>query len=128
RKWKIALIGVGNLGRALLKYEKFKIQGFEIIAIFDNDPKKIGTIKENIKIQDISRLKHVVEKEKIKMAIITVSPDSTQKVVDMVVDSNIKSILNFTPVKINVPPSINLLNIDMCVELRNLSYLTIDKE
>lgn len=128
RKWKVALIGIGNLGSALLSYKGFKEQGFEIVAAFDNDRRKIGSIKAGLKIQDINLLPQATKKEQIKMAIITVPVTSAQEIVSKVVDSNIKAILNFAPAKVKVPDAVTLLNIDMSIELEKLSYLTTKKE
>ena len=122
-QWKVALIGLGNLGSALLVYNGFKEQGFEIVAVFDNDRKKIGDTKQGIKVHDITRLKQIVEKRKIKMAVITTPVAAVQEVVNRVIDSKIKAIINFAPVQPRIPDNVELLNIDMSIELQRLSYL-----
>jgi len=127
-QWKVALIGVGNLGSALLSYKGFKEHRFEIVSAFDNDRRKIGTIRQGVKIYDISRLKQIVTKEKIKMAIITLPAISAQEVVNKVVESGIKAILNFAPIRIKVPSFVDLLNIDMSTELERLSYLDTQRK
>jgi redox-sensing transcriptional repressor len=127
-QWKIALIGAGNLGTALLTYKGFKERGFEIVAVFDNDKRKIGSVKQGLKIQDINRLKQIVKSEKIKMAVIALPVAPAQEVVDRVIDSGIKTILNFAPIKLKIPDSVDLLNIDMTIELERLSYLATLKK
>ncbi|MFC1485429.1 redox-sensing transcriptional repressor Rex [Candidatus Latescibacterota bacterium] len=126
-QWKIALIGLGNLGSALLTYRGFKKHGFEIVAVFDNDRRKIGSSKYATKVYDISQLKKIVGERKIKMAIIATPVTATQEVVDRVVDSKIKAILNFTPIQPSVPHYVELLNIDMSIELERLSYLVTNR-
>ena len=122
-QWKVALIGLGNLGSALLAYNGFKEQGFEIVAVFDNDRKKIGSTKQGTKVYDINQLKQIVKKRKIKMAVIATPVSAVQEVVNRVIDSKIKAIINFAPVQPIVPHNVELLNIDMSIELERLSFL-----
>jgi len=123
KKRKIALIGIGNLGSALLNYKGFKTQGMEIIVAFDSDVKKIGEVQNGVQIEDIHNLSRVVKKKKIKMAIIAVPVSAAISVINNAVASGIKAILNFAPIRIKVPPAVALLNIDIGVELERLSYL-----
>ncbi len=127
RKWNIALIGLGNLGSALFRYKGFEGQGFEIVAIFDNDPGKIGKSRAGIEIRGIDRLEREVRKKKIEMAIIAVPVEAAQEVVDAAVRAGIKAILNFAPIKVRVPGPVNLVNIDFSVELERLSCLATGK-
>jgi redox-sensing transcriptional repressor len=127
RKWNIALIGMGNLGSALFRYKGFEKQGFEIVAIFDSDPGKIGKGRAGIEIRGIDRLEREVRKKKIEMAIIAVPIEAAQEVVDAAVRAGIKAILNFAPVKVRVPGGVNLVNIDFSIELERLSCLATGK-
>jgi len=122
KRYDVALVGVGNLGSALLKYKGFRRQGFNIICAFDNDSKKIGKKIDDIKIEDIKDLKDSIKKRKIKMAIICVSKDSAQEICDLLIDSGIKAILNFAPVRLKFPKKIECLNIDLSIELERLAY------
>ena len=126
-QWKVALIGVGNMGTALLSYKGFEEQKFRIVAAFDNDQRKVGSIKQGIKVRDINQLKQAIKKREIKIAIITVPATAAQEVVDKIVDSGIKIILNFAPLKLKIPDSVDLLNIDMSIELERLSYLATQR-
>ncbi len=125
RKWKVALIGLGNLGSALLRYKAFEKQGFEIVAIFDNDPAKIKKSRSGIEIQDINQLQAEFERGRVKMAIITVPGDAAEEVIGRVVSSGMKAILNFAPIKVKVPDSVSVVNIDFSVELERLSCMAI---
>ena len=128
REWKVALIGLGNLGSALLRYKAFGKQGFQIVAVFDSDPGKIGKTRSGIEIQDISQLDKEVKKARIEMAIIAVPADAAQEIIGTVVGSGIKAILNFAPTKVKVPGSVSLVNIDFTVELERLSCLVIRQD
>ena len=128
REWRIALIGLGNLGSALLKYKGFEKQGFGIVAIFDNDPGKIGKTRAGLTIHDINHLEQEVKKQQIEMAIVAVPADAAQEIIDTVVGSGIKAILNFAPVKVKVPDCVSLVNIDFSVELERLSCLVTRKK
>jgi redox-sensing transcriptional repressor len=123
RKWRVALIGMGNLGSALANYRGFKEQGFEVIAIFDNDRRKIGNKRAGVAVYSIDKLEEVARAKRIEMAIITVSSQAAQEVIERVIRAGIRAILNFAPVKVKIPPRVSLINIDMSVELERLSFL-----
>ncbi len=122
KEWKVALIGMGNLGSALLTYKGFKEQKFKIIAAFDNDMKKIKNDNHDFKVQHINELKSVVEQNEIKIAILTVPVKAAQKAINHVIDCGIKLILNFAPVRLKVPDFVILQNIDVMIELERLTY------
>ena len=100
------LVGVGNLGAALLSYQGFKICGLEIIAAFDINSDKIGTEINGKKIFDINKLGNLIKRMKILIGIITVPGEFAQKVADIMIESGIKAIWNFAPVRINVPEGV----------------------
>ncbi|MCK4649091.1 redox-sensing transcriptional repressor Rex [bacterium] len=122
RKWKVTLVGVGNLGSALLAYKGFQKQGFHIIAAFDNDPKKIGKKWAGIVIQDITQLKSIIRKERTEIGIITVPAPAAQEVANLLTKAGIRAILNFAPVRISVPKNVRLNNVDLSLRLENLSF------
>ncbi|MDD5449992.1 MAG: redox-sensing transcriptional repressor Rex [Candidatus Omnitrophica bacterium] len=124
KRWTVALVGTGNLGTALLSYKGFKRQGFDIIAAFDNDPKKIGTRISGVPVQHISKLKKTINAQNIQMAIVTTPADSAQETINSLVKSGIKSILNFSPIRPHVPQYVELINIDLSIELEKLSHFT----
>lgn len=128
RKWRVALVGVGNLGSALLAYQGFKKQGFYIIAAFDNDSKKIGRKKAGMIIENIARLKQIIRKEKIEIGIITVPAQAAQEVADLLTKARIRAILNFAPARISVPKNVRLSNVDLSLRLENLSFFLSREE
>ncbi len=128
REWKIALIGLGNLGRALIKYRGFEKKGFRVVSVLDKDPGKIGRIVYGMKVKDIKSLKRQVGKNGVNMAVITVPAPSAEEVIVRVINSGVRAILNFAPVKVKVPGDVCLVNIDIGLELEKLSFLAVHKK
>ena len=125
RRWLVVVVGAGNLGRALSAYPGFREHGFEISAIFDNSPAKIGKTWQGVEILDIKQMPKVVRERKIKIAIIAVPYFSAQQVAGILIRSGVKAILNFAPYKLVVPEGLKLKNIDLSTELQSLScFLT----
>ncbi len=118
---KAALVGVGNLGLAVLAYTGFRIYGFNITAAFDNNPKKIGKKIGSIIIEDISNLQ-VLKKRKINLAIIAVPQDAAQQTADALVKADVKGILNFSPCCVMVHKKVKVIPIDMAMDLARLPY------
>jgi redox-sensing transcriptional repressor len=118
----VILVGVGNLGSALLRYGGFQKEGFEIVAAFDTKPdvRRVKGIKTPL--LDAANLSAFIREQQIKMAILTVPATHAQEVVNLMVDSGIQAILNFSPVVLEVPKHIVVNNVDLAVELENLSY------
>lgn len=120
--WKMAIIGAGDVGRALANYNGFVNRGFKVAAIFDCDPQKIGTELSGLTIRDISEMKQVIDQEKIKIAVITTPADSAQQVADDLIDKGVKAILNYAPIFLKVPQNVHAEHIDPAVHLQKLSY------
>jgi redox-sensing transcriptional repressor len=121
-EWPLALVGLGNLGRALLRYRGFRTRGFHVVALFDNDSHKIGQKHDGIVVEPIESLRKVVALRKINLAILCVPAEAAQRVAEILVASGIRGILNFAPVPITVPPHVNLVPVDLSVQLENLAY------
>lgn len=120
--WPLALVGLGNLGRALIKYRGFRSRGFHIVALFDNDPSKIGLSFDGLIVEPIESLRKVAATRKIRLAILAVPADAAQNVTDLLVASGIRGLLNFAPVPLSVPPHVNLVGVDLSIQLENLAY------
>ena len=118
---KAALVGVGNLGSAVLSYPGFSIYGFTIAAAFDADQKKIGKKKNNITIEDISTLS-TLKKRNIDIGIIAVPQSAAQQTADALVQAGVNGILNFSPCYINVSKKIKVITIDIAMDLARLPY------
>jgi redox-sensing transcriptional repressor len=122
RIWKMALIGLGDLGHAIARYQGFPECGFEIAMVYDNDPAKIGTKVGDLTVRDIQDLVTEVKEAGIQVAMITTPSGSAQQVADCLVQGGIKAILNYSPVSLNVPPGIHVQNIDPVVHLQRMTY------
>lgn len=118
----VILIGVGNLGAALLRYDGFQKEGFEIVACFDvrPDPKRLKGVKTPL--LDAKTLPDYIKEHHIKMAILTVPAQHAQEVANEIIPAGIQAILNFSPVFLEVPKSVIVNSVDLAVELENLSY------
>jgi len=128
-QWRMVLIGIGHLGRAILSYEGFERRGFKIVACFDTDPKQIGKKVRNCIVQDISQLEQKVKQLNIDIAIVSVPQDQAQKVIDSLVKCQIKAILNYAPICARVPEGVNIRNVDPVLALQTLTFhLSSSKE
>jgi redox-sensing transcriptional repressor len=129
---KVALVGVGKLGSALLNFYGFKAQGFKIALAFDKDKRKIGSEVSGVKIDDIEHFKERVKKEGIKIAIIAIPSEEIFNVMNKIKDSTIEAILNFTPSYLSSPNDLSndfiIRNIDLSSELARLSYYLSEKK
>ena len=122
RTWRVALVGIGNLGSALLEYRGFENQGFSFAALFDSNPELIGTKVESLKIRDPKEIATVVHARDIELGVIAVPADSAQEVANRLVEAGISGIFNFAPVVLNVPEGIGYVSIDLAVQLEQLSF------
>jgi redox-sensing transcriptional repressor len=127
RIWQVALFGVGNIGSALVSYKEFSRQGFQIVKLFDNDQRKIGSNHKGIIISDIQNMEREVKEAGIEMAIIAVPATVAQNIVDDLVAIGIKAILNFAPINLKVPDDVYLRNENMSMELEYLSFAMVNK-
>lgn len=122
RSWNVAIVGVGNIGSALIAYKEFQKQGFHIKLAFDNDQRKIGSRHKGIVISDVKDLKPLLRKEGIQMVIVAVPARAAQAVVDEVVAAGVKAILSFAPTNLKVPEEVFLRTENMAIELEHLSF------
>jgi redox-sensing transcriptional repressor len=120
--WTVALIGAGNLGRALLGYKGFIQQGFSFVAAFDVDSSKIGGTIEGVEVFHLDRLPEVVQKNKIKLALLAVPAPSAQGVADKLVEAGIEGVLNFAPMTISLPGHVRQVAVDLAIELEQLAF------
>lgn len=127
RDWPIALVGLGNLGRALLGYRGFGEQGFRVVAAFDVDPHKIGSRIEGVPVFSIADLSSIVKDKGIRLAIIAVPAVAAQGVADQVVQAGVEGVLNFAPVTISLPKEIRTVGVDLAIELEQLSFAVVSR-
>lgn len=122
RVWNVAMVGVGNIGSALVSYKEFQKQGFAIKLVFDNDQRKIGSNHKGLIVSDINDMPRLLRENNIEMVILAVPAIVAQYIVDDVVSAGIKAILNFAPINLQVPDDVFLRNENMSMELEYLSF------
>jgi len=128
REWRMAVIGIGDLGFSLLAYNDFLKQNYKIVAAFDVDPLRvIGRVSEKlgkpVEVLHNNRIQEVARERKIEIGLITTPPSEAQNAADILVEAKVKGILNFTPTQITVPEGYVLRNIFFTTVLDNLAYL-----
>lgn len=126
--WNVALIGIGNLGRALLRYKGFHEQGFRIVAAFDVDTQLIGGKVEGVDVFHVNELALVVKDQCIRLVAISVPSHAAQSVVDQVVEVGVEGILNFAPVTISVPSQVRVIGVDLAMELEQLAFTVVNRD
>jgi redox-sensing transcriptional repressor len=118
---RAVLVGVGDLGSALLAYPGFSVYGLDIVAAFDIDPNKIGRSMNGVTIEDFAQVDAVAQRD-ISLAIIAVPRAAAQLAVDRLVAAGIKGILNFAPCKVSIPRRVKVITLDIAMELARLPY------
>ncbi len=116
------IVGAGNLGSALAKFGGFGASGFEVVAVFDIDPEKVGTRIGNVEILDLGDLTRETKRHRVSIGIITTPAAAAQEVVDRLVAAGVRSILNFAPIVLQVPPDVEVRQVDMATELQILGF------
>jgi redox-sensing transcriptional repressor len=120
---RVAIMGAGNLGLALADYPGFKLEGFEIAALFDTVREKIGQrSRGGVAIYDIADLRRIVRKKRIRIAVIAVPAAAAHAVLQTVVDAGVKAVLNFSPGTFKVPDDVKIKSVDLTVSLESLSF------
>lgn len=126
RTWRVALIGIGNIGSALVSYKEFSRQGFQIVKLFDNDQRKIGSNHKGIVVSDIRNIEGELREAKIEVVIVAVPASVAQYIVDDVIRAGIKAILNFAPINLKVPEDVYIRHENMSMELEYLSFAMVN--
>lgn len=123
KSWNLALIGVGNLGTALITHSNFAQHGYQFVAAFDVDPQKVGqTLANGLIISHFNTITEAKERLNIEIGVITTPASTAQEVADRLLEVNIKAILNFAPTQIQGPKDLALENVDFSMKLDNLAY------
>ena len=121
-EWHVALVGIGDLGRALAHYGGFSYRGFRITHLFDVDAQKIGQEIDGKKIEALDQIVTVLKRDGIQLAMITTPADEAQTVANMLVQGGIKAILNYAPIVISVPEGVRVQYIDPVIHLQRMAY------
>jgi len=126
RVWRVALVGIGNIGSALVSYKEFIKQGFHIVKLFDNDQRKIGSNHKGIVVSDIQNLKEELVQDKIEIVVVAVPATVAQYIVDDALKAGVKAFLNFAPINLRVPDDVYVRNENMAMELEFLSFAMVN--
>ena len=120
--WSILIVGIGNLGQALANYDGFTERGFRVAALVDADPAKVGQSVGGLEIQSVSALPRLVKAHDVAIGVIATPAVVVQEVADQMVHAGIRSILNFAPAVISVPPGVSVRKVDLAIELQILAF------
>jgi redox-sensing transcriptional repressor len=123
REWAVAVVGAGNLARALLRYRGFQQQGFRIVALFDSDPGKVGQRVDDLEVCGPEQMPAVIAATGAELGMLTVPAEAAQPVADALVAAGIRGVLNFAPVVLRLPPHVSLVSVDLTVQLQQLAFL-----
>lgn len=122
RVWQVVVVGAGDLGRALTRYQGFASRGIEIGLLFDADPKVIGTKVGSVVVEDVANMEKKIREKDIKIAVLTVPAQAAQMTADRLVAAGIKSILNYAPITLITPESVHVQHIDPVLHLQRMMY------
>jgi redox-sensing transcriptional repressor len=122
QEWRIIIIGVGNLGRALADYAGFGTRGFRVCALIDSDQQRVGEVVSGVSIEPLEQLEDVIARTSPHIAVIAVPGEAAQRLADRVVAVGIASILNFAPTVLRVPAHVAVRKVDLSTELQILAF------
>ncbi len=120
--WDVAIVGMGDMGHALARYQGFANRGFRVVMVFDNDPQKISQAVDAFIIEDSANLVNRIGAAGIKVAILTVPAAAAQEVAEQLVKAGVKAILNYAPTSINVPADVRVQHIDPVIHLQRMTF------
>jgi redox-sensing transcriptional repressor len=120
--WDVAVVGIGDVGHALARYQGFSNRGFRIVLLFDNDPKKIGTSVGGFTVQNITDMVTKIKEAGVQIAMLSVPVDFAQQVTNMLIEAGVKAILNYAPINISVPQDVHVQYIDPVLHLQRMTY------
>jgi redox-sensing transcriptional repressor len=123
RQWGVALVGIGNLGRALLRYRGFQQQGFRMVALFDLDPNLVGKRVEGMEVHAPKTMPAVISSTRAELGLIAVPSEAAQAVADALVAAGIRGILNFAPAVLRLPAHVSRVSVDLAIQLEQLAFL-----
>ena len=128
RRWRVALVGAGRIGSALVEYGGFGERGYDVVAIFDSDASKVGGKWGGLCVRDISEFEAVANDESVEIVILAIPVEAVPSVMEHVEAANVKGILNFAPTKLKVLDGVAVKNVNMVMELEALSFALSQKD
>ena len=122
RVWDVAVVGMGDMGHALARYQGFSDRGFRVALVFDNDPAKIGAQVGNFVVRDMHEIVGAIRNSGIRLAMLCVPAQVAQEVTDLLVEAGVKAILNYAPISLSVPAGIRVQYLDPSIGLQRMTY------
>jgi redox-sensing transcriptional repressor len=122
RVWEVVIVGMGDIGHALARYQGFANRGFHVNMVFDNDAEKIGQKVGDYEIMDTGTMTEKLKQNKIKIAMLTVPATAAQEMADLLVKAGVRAILNYAPISLNVPSNVRVQHIDPVAHLQRMTY------
>ncbi|HEV8356052.1 MAG TPA: redox-sensing transcriptional repressor Rex [Gemmatimonadales bacterium] len=127
RRYRVVVVGAGKIGSALVQYGGFRERGFDLAAIYDNDPAKIGNRWDGLTVRDVGQLERDLRHDRADIAALVTPAEAAQDVADRLVRSGVSAILNFAPVQLQVPPQVAVKTVNLVLELEALSYILANR-
>jgi redox-sensing transcriptional repressor len=128
REWRVVIVGAGKIGAALAQYRGFRQRGFVILRAYDSNPAKIGTVVEGMAVSDIAQMDKDFAKDLPDIVVLTVPAEAAQAVLDRVVKSGVKAVLNFAPTQLQAPADVTVKTVNMAMELESLSFALTNRD
>ncbi len=122
RNWNACVVGAGNIGRALMAYQRFRRKGFEIVAVFDSDPQVVGKKITGHRVRPMGDMAQLIQEREIKIGIVAVPAEAAQDVAQQLIDAGVVGILNFAPKRLEVNKAVSVMSVDFSVSLEQLAF------
>ena len=128
KEWRVVIVGAGKIGAALAQYRGFRQRGFSILRAYDSNPAKIGTSVEGMQVADIAQMEKDFARDLPDIVVLTVPGEAAQSVLDRVVKTGVKAVLNFAPAQLHAPADVTVKTVNMAMELEGLSFALTNRE
>jgi redox-sensing transcriptional repressor len=128
REWRVVIVGAGKIGAALAQYRGFRQRGFVILGAYDSNPEKIGKTIEGMAVGDISQIERDFAREQPDIVVLAVPGEAAQRILDLVVKTGVKAVLNFAPTQLQAPADVTVKTVNMAMELESLSFALTNRD
>jgi redox-sensing transcriptional repressor len=128
KEWRVVIVGAGKIGAALVQYRGFRQRGFSILRAYDSNPSKIGTTVEGMPVADVAQMEKDFAREMPDIVVLTVPADAAQSMLDRIVKTGVKAVLNFAPTQLQAPADVTVKTVNMAMELEGLSFALTNRD
>ncbi len=126
REWRVIIVGAGKIGTALAQYDGFRQRGFQVVAVYDSDARKVGSRSDGFMVRDIAEIEQGIAADAPDIAVLTVPGDAAEVIALRIAAAGVRAILNFAPVQLHLPGEVTVRNVNMAMELEGLSFALIN--